>query len=72
MLSSEIGEILKTQKRRRRLVFWSGFLAILLIGTLWASLSKDPRGPGFGDEGVRIGMATVEAPSVGVTTEEAR
>ena len=50
-MSSDVGEMVKAQRRRRRLVFWVGFLAILVVGALWAGLSKDPRGPGgFGDE----------------------
>lgn len=51
-MSSDVREMVNEQKRRRRLTFWGGFLAIAIVGSLWAGLSKDPRGPGFfGDEG---------------------
>lgn len=49
-LGSDIGDILRVQKRRRRLVFWLGFLTLAVLGALWAGLSKDPRGNGFGGD----------------------
>lgn len=46
----DIRDVVAAQRRRRRLVFWAGFLAIAVIGSLWAGLSKDPLGPEFFDE----------------------
>lgn len=45
----ELNTVLKAQRRQRRLRFWAGFLAILIIGGLWAGLTKDPAGPGLFD-----------------------
>ncbi len=42
-----VAQTLGAQRRRRRLMFWAGFLAILVLGSLWAGLSKDPLGPNF-------------------------
>jgi len=48
-VSQQLLEVLNQQRRRRRLQFWCGFLAILLVGGLWAQLSKDPINEGFFD-----------------------
>lgn len=49
-MSQQLLDVLKQQRRQRRLRFWFGFLAILLVGGLWAQLSKDPIGPAFGND----------------------
>ncbi len=41
------------------MVFWGGFILILVLGALWAGLSKDPRGPGF-DDAEFVGLPGVE------------
>ena len=64
-MSSDIGDILRVQKRRRRLVFWLGFLTLAIVGALWAGLSKDPRGNGFGGE-VFIGAPAIGNPDTGL------
>lgn len=46
-MNPEIQDVLRAQNRRRRIAFWVGFLAILLVGSLWAGLSKDPLNPAF-------------------------
>ena len=48
-MSQQLLDVLKEQRRQRRLRFWLGFVAILLVGGLWAQLSKDPIGPAFGN-----------------------
>ncbi|MEM7275956.1 MAG: hypothetical protein AAF547_22965 [Actinomycetota bacterium] len=48
-MSQELREVLAAQRRRRRLRFWAGLLALLIVGGLWAQLSKDPIGPQFGE-----------------------
>ena len=45
-LNPEIQDVLRAQKRQRRLKFWVGFAVIAVIGSLWAGLSKDPLGQG--------------------------
>ncbi|MEM7324508.1 MAG: hypothetical protein AAF531_15570 [Actinomycetota bacterium] len=49
-MSQQLLDVLKQQRRRRRLGFWVGFLAILLVGGLWAQLSKDPLNAPFAGE----------------------
>jgi hypothetical protein len=46
-LNPEIQDVLRAQKRQRRLKFWVGFAVIAVIGSLWAGLSKDPLGQGI-------------------------
>ncbi len=46
---------MKAQRRRRRLRFWIGFVAILFIGSLWAGLSRDP----LPEEDVFVGLLAV-------------
>ncbi len=61
-VSSGVREMVNEQKRRRRLAFWGGFFVLAVIGSLWAGLSKDPRGPGFfNDAGFEAEPAFVEA-----------
>lgn len=49
-VSQQLLDVLKQQRRRRRRSFWLGFLAIFVVGGLWAQLSKDPIGPAFADD----------------------
>jgi hypothetical protein len=67
-MSSDIRQVINEQNRRRRLYFWAGFLAIALFGSLWAGLSKDPRGPGFFGEDVMVDADVVEQPAFIETT----
>lgn len=63
-VTSEIREAVSAQQRRRRMVFWLGFLAILVAGALWAGLSKDPLGPDFFEDefGLQQTTPTSEQP----------
>lgn len=73
-MSQQLLDALKQQRRRRRLSFWIGFLSILLIGGLWAQLSKDPIGPDFINGRVFEAEEDVffeEAPAVEVVTTTA-
>ncbi len=49
-VSQQLLDVLKQQRRRRRRGFWLGFLAIFVVGGLWAQLSKDPIGPAFAND----------------------
>ena len=46
-MEPRLDEILRAQRRRRRLRFLAGFALLLLVGALWAGLSTDPL-PGGG------------------------
>jgi hypothetical protein len=71
-VSQQLLDVLKEQRRQRRLRFWLGFLAILLVGGLWAQLSKDPIGPAFGNDFVVEAEEEIffedDAPPVPLTT----
>lgn len=44
-VTADIRDVVAAQRRRRRVIFWIGFLTIAVVGSLWAGLSKDPLGP---------------------------
>ena len=68
-MSDELRDVLATQRRQRRLRFWLGLGVLLLVGSLWAGLSKDPIGNGF-DDVVIQGAEVVEDAPVAVEEEE--
>lgn len=67
-VEGDVRSVLRAQRRRRRVRFWLGFGAILLIGGLWAGLTKDPARPALLDQFGGPGFA-VDA-EVGVAEEE--
>ncbi len=46
-----IFKTVRAQRLRRRLIFWTGFVVILVAGSLWAGLTKDPLNNRFFDDG---------------------
>lgn len=74
-VEGDVRSVLRAQQRRRRVRFWLGFGAILLVGGLWAGLTKDPARPDllnrFGGVDVAVEAEAVEfapAPVPAVTT----
>ena len=63
--TTDLREVLRAQRRRRLVRFWVGFVAILIVGGLWAGLTKDPVGPG------RFGEAGFDEPAFEVVEAEA-
>lgn len=55
-------DVIRAQRRRRRLRFWLVFLAIAGVGSAWAGLTKDSLAPGFLD--VQAEPAIVERPAI--------
>lgn len=63
--SADVSSVLRAQRRRRRARFWLGFAAILLVGGLWAGLTKDPARPALLG-GINGGGAVDVAPAIAV------
>lgn len=57
-MSQQVRDVLRRQQQQRRLRFGLGFLAILVIGGVWAQLSKDPLQAPFADD---VGFDVVDA-----------
>lgn len=59
----DVRQVVAQQRRQRLVRFWIGFVVILVLGGLWAGLSKDPTGFGdvFGDDEF-FDQPAVEAP----------
>jgi hypothetical protein len=58
-VEGDVRSVLRAQRRRRRVRFWLGFGVILLVGGLWAGLTKDPARPALLDQFGGGGVAEV-------------
>ena len=64
MAQQTVGQVIRDQRRTRRVQFWAGFLVLLMCGLAWAGLSRAPLS-GF-DRAIFDGPFGVPEPAIAI------